>query len=272
MSENTSPANESASATQPAATNQDNASVNTSAPEATSTESKTEKSQPAKKEPKQGVRDTRSNPTPENTADQPQEESKPSPNIKGEKSKNDGGQQQNHPNNANNNNRTRGRRGRKTNDQTQNQNQTNQKQIKLNAKSVSKKAWKIFLAEVGEEGLALIGDKEGKDLTKRSFRLAEIFQEEEQRRVDQCKDKKRKKSGECDSDSIPVKKKQPRAKKAAKKVQRSEDAKQSDSSETAEVKSDQNEVAPKVDAPKQEEVNAPVEAPTSTEVVAEKPE
>ena len=67
MSENISPSDESVSATQPTASNQDNASTTAinAAPEATSKELTTEKTQtetlqstkPAKKEPKQGVRD-----------------------------------------------------------------------------------------------------------------------------------------------------------------------------------------------------------------------
>ena len=44
---------------------------------------------------------------------------------------------------------------------------------------VAKKAWKIFLAEVSEEGVALIGDNDARELTRRCFRLAELFLEEE---------------------------------------------------------------------------------------------
>ncbi|GAA5483748.1 hypothetical protein [Haloferula sargassicola] len=43
---------------------------------------------------------------------------------------------------------------------------------------VAKKAWRIFLAEVSEEGLALIGDNDARELSRRSFRLAELFLEE----------------------------------------------------------------------------------------------
>ena len=43
-------------------------------------------------------------------------------------------------------------------------------------------AWKIYLAEVSEEGVALIGDNDAKDLSRRCFRLAEIFVEEQMRR------------------------------------------------------------------------------------------
>ena len=49
---------------------------------------------------------------------------------------------------------------------------------KLDPELVAKKAWKVFLAEVSEEGLALISDQDARELSKRSFRLAEVFLEE----------------------------------------------------------------------------------------------
>lgn len=53
---------------------------------------------------------------------------------------------------------------------------------KLDAEMVSKLAWKIYLAEVSEEGVALIGDSDARELSRRCFRLAEIFIEEQSRR------------------------------------------------------------------------------------------
>jgi hypothetical protein len=47
---------------------------------------------------------------------------------------------------------------------------------------VAKNAWKIYLAEVSEEGVALIGDNDARELARRCFRLSEIFLEEEDRR------------------------------------------------------------------------------------------
>jgi len=47
---------------------------------------------------------------------------------------------------------------------------------------IAKNAWKIFLAEVGEEGVALIADNDARELARRCFRLSEIFLEEEGRR------------------------------------------------------------------------------------------
>jgi len=52
----------------------------------------------------------------------------------------------------------------------------------VNAEEVAKRAWKIYLAEVSEEGVALIGDLDARELSKRCFRLAEIFLEEQARR------------------------------------------------------------------------------------------
>ena len=52
----------------------------------------------------------------------------------------------------------------------------------LDPELVGKKAWKIFLAEVSEEGVALITDQDARDLSRRCFRLAEIFLEERGRR------------------------------------------------------------------------------------------
>ena len=54
--------------------------------------------------------------------------------------------------------------------------------LKLDSEAVAKLAWKIYLAEVSEEGVALIGDSDAKELSHRCFRLAEIFMEEQARR------------------------------------------------------------------------------------------
>lgn len=54
---------------------------------------------------------------------------------------------------------------------------------KLDSDEVSKKAWRIFLSEVGEEGLALIDDHDAREISRRCFRLAEIFMEEASRRT-----------------------------------------------------------------------------------------
>ena len=38
---------------------------------------------------------------------------------------------------------------------------------------------KFFLGEVGEEGLALIADKDAREMARRSLRVAEIYSREE---------------------------------------------------------------------------------------------
>jgi hypothetical protein len=57
-----------------------------------------------------------------------------------------------------------------------------QHRAKVDPEKVAKLALKIYLAEVSEEGVALIGDNDAKELSRRCFRLAEIFIEEESRR------------------------------------------------------------------------------------------
>lgn len=54
--------------------------------------------------------------------------------------------------------------------------------VNLDPDEVARKAWKIYLAEVSEDGLALIGDNEARELSRRSFRIAEVFLEEQARR------------------------------------------------------------------------------------------
>ncbi len=300
MSENTSPASESAPvAAQDAAKNQDNVSEQTSTKvtEAASKEVKADKAKLSKKEPKQGVRDSRTSKSADG-GDEPQADSKPAitDSVAGPQKEapqspqrdNQQNVQQGNQQNHANANRGRGRRGRKTGEP--NQNQAQQKPVKLNAKAVSKKAWKIFLAEVGEEGLALIGDKEAKELTKRSFRLGEIFQEEEQRRVSLSKVKKVKepkasrecepeKSNDVEAVKAPSKKKQVRAKKASKKTIKAEKSDKDQvgvSDRKVELVNDTEKVvkkAVKVDAKaagvvEQKEVQAPLDlAPSEAKVV-----
>lgn len=52
----------------------------------------------------------------------------------------------------------------------------------VNPEELVRKAWKIFLAEVSEEGVALISDQDARELSRRCFRLAEIFLDERGRR------------------------------------------------------------------------------------------
>lgn len=48
-------------------------------------------------------------------------------------------------------------------------------------KDLSNKAWKIYLAEVSEEGIALINDQDAREIARRCFRLAEMFLDEQAR-------------------------------------------------------------------------------------------
>ena len=48
--------------------------------------------------------------------------------------------------------------------------------------TIGKCAWKIYLAEISEEGVALVSDHDARELARRCFRLAEIFLDEQARR------------------------------------------------------------------------------------------
>lgn len=52
----------------------------------------------------------------------------------------------------------------------------------LDGKKVAARAWKMFLAEVSEEGLALMDDQTAREAARRAFRCAEFFMMEEVRR------------------------------------------------------------------------------------------
>lgn len=52
----------------------------------------------------------------------------------------------------------------------------------ISAKTLSKRAWKIFLGEVTEEGLALMDDNTSREVARRAFKVAEAFLIEEARR------------------------------------------------------------------------------------------
>ena len=49
------------------------------------------------------------------------------------------------------------------------------------ADDLARKAWKIYLAEVSEEGIALINDQDARDIARRCFRMAEVFLDEQAR-------------------------------------------------------------------------------------------
>lgn len=53
--------------------------------------------------------------------------------------------------------------------------------VRLDPDLLAERAWKIYLAEISEEGVALVGDNDAKELSRRCFRLAELFLEEQAR-------------------------------------------------------------------------------------------
>lgn len=53
-----------------------------------------------------------------------------------------------------------------------------QKKSSMDPAELATKAWKIYLAEVSEEGVSLIRDNDARELARRCFRLAEIFLDE----------------------------------------------------------------------------------------------
>ena len=55
--------------------------------------------------------------------------------------------------------------------------------LNLDPDLIAERAWKIYLAEISEEGVALVGESEAKELSRRCFRLAEIFLDEQTRRL-----------------------------------------------------------------------------------------
>ena len=84
------------------------------------------------------------------------------------------------------------RRGRGRGRSRQDQPQQDDPKVKLDSKTVTKRAWKIFLGEVNEEGLALIADKDARELARRSLRVAEIYCHEEALVAEKDKGKKSK--------------------------------------------------------------------------------
>ncbi|MDB9741615.1 hypothetical protein OAB00_02035 [Akkermansiaceae bacterium] len=74
-------------------------------------------------------------------------------------------------------------RNRKTRNQQNRPAPAQQQSSELDNKLISERAWKIFLGEVNEDGVTLIDDKLARELSKRCFRLAEIFSEFEASRT-----------------------------------------------------------------------------------------
>lgn len=75
------------------------------------------------------------------------------------------------------------RQGQPRQDQGQQPRPPQPPRSRVDPELLARHAWKIFLAEVSEEGIALINDHDARELTRRCFRLAEIFLEEQTRRA-----------------------------------------------------------------------------------------
>lgn len=76
--------------------------------------------------------------------------------------------------------RRRNKKGNGSEDRQPMQDPVSYKQ--LDGKKVAARAWKMFLAEVSEEGLALMDDQTAREAARRAFRCAEFFMMEEVRR------------------------------------------------------------------------------------------
>jgi hypothetical protein len=75
---------------------------------------------------------------------------------------------------------SRGRRSPQANPNTQT------KLESVDVEELAKRAWKIYQADVSEEGIALIDNSTGRQLALRSFELARVFLEEKARQERLC--------------------------------------------------------------------------------------
>lgn len=74
------------------------------------------------------------------------------------------------------NNRRKRRRNRNRNREDNNRDQQqNSLPLRVDPDELNRRAWKIFLGEVTEEGLALMDDRTALEASRRAFKVAEIF-------------------------------------------------------------------------------------------------
>lgn len=128
-------------------------------------DAETEGGQPQKKTEKAAAEQKKSKPTSKETQE-------PAPNE-------DSAKQSQQPKQGRQPQPPRGRGGRNRGRQPGQQDQREEPKVKVDAQKVAKRAWKIFVGEVNEEGLALIADKDARELARRSLRVAEIYSREE---------------------------------------------------------------------------------------------
>lgn len=117
------------------------------------------------------------------------------------------------------------RRGRVRGKGRQLQEQPKEPKPKLDQQKIAKRAWKIFLGEVNEEGLVLIADKDARELARRSLRVAEIYSHEEALALKKdVKDKAPEKSVPEQKTKPPKKKTGSQVEPKVKKQQKQQDA------------------------------------------------
>ena len=73
------------------------------------------------------------------------------------------------------NSRRKRRRNRNRNRENAQQPQQPQAIPQVDPQELVRRAWKIFLGEVTEEGLALMDDRTAAEASRRAFRVAELF-------------------------------------------------------------------------------------------------
>ena len=73
------------------------------------------------------------------------------------------------------NSRRKRRRNRNRNRENAQQPQQPQATPQVDPQELVRRAWKIFLGEVTEEGLALMDDRTAAEASRRAFRVAELF-------------------------------------------------------------------------------------------------
>ncbi len=78
-------------------------------------------------------------------------------------------------NNGGGKNRRKRRRNRNRNRENEQNQQQPQFTPEIDTDELVRRAWKIYLGEVTEEGLALMDDRTATEASRRAFRVAEIF-------------------------------------------------------------------------------------------------
>lgn len=145
-------------------------------PDAPSSEALSKEQKPKKeRKPKSGVRDVRKDPSAEDKGgeDQSQDNSESKSQANDHKSKSESSDDDSAEE------RTEGRRRGGRNRGRRGGNEASKHRPPVDGKDLKKKAWKIYLSEVTEEGLALLDDQALRAYARGSFNAARIYLEEE---------------------------------------------------------------------------------------------